>query len=102
LTHLGLYARPYITKDEITDYNRKISLWGVVRAINMMLIFRLVNLAPNVKVMYAIISTSIDIIRSLRPIFGIMILHYYVYALLGIQLFSQKIQLNTFEKYNKR
>ena len=87
----------------MSDYKRKISLWGTIRAINMLLIFRLINLAPSIRVMYAIISTSVDIIRSLRPIFGIMVLNYYVFALLGIQLFENSIKVDTFDKlYNQR
>ena len=68
----------------------------------MLLIFRLINLAPSVKVMYAILSTSIDIIRSLRPLFGIMMCNYYIYAIFGMQLFANKIKLDSFDKYNRR
>ena len=81
--------------------DRSTSVWGISRVINMLLIFRLIHLAPSIKVMYAILSTSIDIIRSLRPLFGIMIANYYIYALLGMQIFSNKINLDSFDKFNR-
>ena len=67
----------------------------------MLLIFRLINLTPNVKVMYTILSTSVDIIRSLRPILGIMVFIYYDYALLGMEIFANRIKSDSFN-YNMR
>ena len=67
----------------------------------MLLIFRLINLTPNVKVMYTILSTSVDIIRSLRPILGIMVFIYYDYALLGMEIFADRIKPDSFS-YNMR
>lgn len=83
------------------NYDYSTSLWGISRVINMLLIFRLIHLAPSVKVMYAVVSTAIDIFRSLKPLFGIMASVYYIYALIGIQLFSEKIRPDSFDKYNK-
>ena len=82
---------------------RHVSVWGISRLINMLLIFRLINIAPSVKVLYAILSTIVDMIRSLRPIFGIMLLTFYVYSLLGMQIFAGTVNKNTFDKiYNTR
>ena len=81
--------------------DRTTSIWGLSRVVNMLLIFRLIHLVPSVKVMYAILSTSVDIVRNLRPLFGIMIVNYYVYALLGMQLFANKIKLDSFDKFNR-
>ena len=67
----------------------------------MFFIYRLIHVAPNIKMMYTILSTTIDIITSLRPIIGIMVVFYYVYALIGMQLFQDRISTNTFEKFNK-
>lgn len=83
------------------NYDYSTSLWGISRVINMLLIFRLIHLAPSVKVMHAVVSTAIDIFRSLKPLFGIMASVYYIYALIGIQLFSEKIRPESFDKYNK-
>jgi hypothetical protein len=47
--------------------------------------------------MYTIIGTCIDIIRSLRPILGIVVVDYYVFALLGQQIFQKTITLETFK-----
>jgi hypothetical protein len=87
----------------MSAYDRTISIWGISRVINMLLIFRLLDIAPSVKTLYAILSTIIDMVRSLRPIFGVMIMSYYVYALLGIQLFANVITKHSFDGlYNKR
>lgn len=51
--------------------------------------------------MYAIISTVIDIVRSLRPIFGILASLYYIYGLFGMQLFANKILINSFSHLNR-
>ena len=51
--------------------------------------------------MYAILSTIVDIVRSLRPIFGILASLFYIYGLLGMQLFSNKIQINSFDHLNR-
>ena len=51
--------------------------------------------------MYAILSTVVDIIRSLRPIFGILASLYYVYGLFGMQLFSNKIRIDSFDHLNR-
>lgn len=53
--------------------DRTTSIWGISRVVNMLLIFRLIHLVPSIRTMYAILSTSIDILRSLRPLFGIMV-----------------------------
>ncbi|CAF0887929.1 unnamed protein product [Brachionus calyciflorus] len=99
--HLIIYGKTYMSKEETKLYNESTSLWGISRVINMLLIFRLIHLAPSVKVMYAIISTAVDIFRSLKPLFGIMAANYYIYALFGMQLFANKIRPESFDnKYN--
>lgn len=85
----------------MSSYEKTTSIWGISRVINMALIFRLIHMAPSVKIMYAILSTSIDILRSLRPLFGIFVVNYYVFALIGMQIFSNKIQLDSFDKFNR-
>jgi two pore calcium channel protein 2 len=80
---------------------RTTSFWALSRVVNMVLIVRLINLAPSIKVMHAILSNIIDIVRSLRPIFGILASLYYVYALLGMQLFANKIRIDSFDYINR-
>lgn len=85
----------------MSAFEKTTSIWGISRVVNMFLIFRLIHLAPSLKVMSAIISTSIDILRSLRPLFGILIVNYYVFALIGMQIFSNAIRLDSFDKFNR-
>ncbi len=104
IIHTVKYGHPYIIHSEqfyfLTDEG--FSLWGVSRIFNVLLIFRLINLAPSIQVLYMIINTTIDMIRNLRPIFGIMIFIYYDYALLGMLLFGGKIKTDSFDHLNKK
>jgi len=100
IIHVSIYGRPYVTQKE-REQTTVITIWGLSRVVNMLLIFRLVNLAPSIQIMNAILSTSIDIMRSLRPVFGIMIVNYYVFALIGMQLFKNKINIDSFGSYNQ-
>lgn len=77
-----------------------LTIWGFSRVVNTLMIFRLINLAPSIRVMNAIISTCFDIVRSLRALFGILIVNYYVFALLGMQLFQDRIKSDSFDKKN--
>jgi two pore calcium channel protein 2 len=101
IVHMCLYGRPYLNRDETRLDNNTTTIWGISRLFNMFFIYRLIHVAPNIKMMYTILSTTIDIITSLRPIIGIMVVFYYVYALIGMQLFQERISLNTFDKLNK-
>jgi two pore calcium channel protein 2 len=98
LTHLGLYKRPYLTLLEMNTYINATSIWGLSRVVNMFMIIRLIYLSPSIRVMNAILSTFIDILRSLRPIFGVIVVIYYVFALLGMELFKNKIRLDSYNK----
>lgn len=102
IVHTSIYGRPYLTREETRLDNSTTTIWGLSRVVNMLFIFRLIHVAPSITIMYTILSTAIDIIRSLRPLFGIMVVFYYVYALIGMQLFSNRMVLNSFNKYNKR
>ena len=102
MIHTIYYQHPYVNDNEQFNFltEESFSLWGLSRIFNVLLIFRLINLAPSVKVMYTILSTSVDIIRKLRPIFGIMIFIFYDYALFGMELFNGKIHLDSFDHYD--
>jgi hypothetical protein len=101
-----MYGHPYIAHSEesyyLTDSQFGISqlVWAASRLVNVCLIFRLINLAPSIRVMYNLISTVIDIIRKLRPLFGLMLLIYYDCALLGMQLFSGNVRKDSFSHLN--
>lgn len=97
IIHLCIYKHPYVTQQE-KDEMSGVTVWGLSRVINMMVIFRLVDLAPSIEVMYAILNTGVDIIRSLKPLFGIIIVNYYIFALLGMQIFSRKVTIDSFNE----
>jgi hypothetical protein len=102
LVHYAQYGHPYIVHSEAFQYltDTRFSVWAASRLLNVCLIFRLINLAPSIRVMYNLISTTMDIIRKLRPLFGLMLFIYYDAALLGMQLFSNNIQGDSFHTVN--
>ena len=102
IVHISIYGRPYLTRGETKLEDSTTSIWGISRFFNMLFIYRLIHVAPSVNIMHTLIYTLIDIIRSLRPLFGILIVFYYIYALIGMQLYSNRILLDTFDNYNKR
>ncbi len=102
IVHISIYGRPYLNRIETKLEDSTTSIWGISRFFNMLFIYRLIHVAPSVNIMLTLIYTIIDIIRSLRPLFGILIVFYYIYALIGMQLYSNKILLDTFNKYNQR
>lgn len=102
IVHMGIYGRPYLTNSEVALDNSKTTIWGISRGVNMLFILRLIHVAPSIKIMYTILSTLIDMFKSLKPLFGIMICFYYVYALIGMQFFANRINIDSFNKYNMR
>ncbi|XP_043938552.1 two pore calcium channel protein 2 [Protopterus annectens] len=65
-----------------------LSLWEMVRLVNMLLIFRFLRIIPNVKLTSLVASTLFDLIKNLRAFAGILVVVYYVFAILGIMLFK--------------
>lgn len=102
LVHYAQYGHPYIVHSEAFYYltDTRFSVWAASRLLNVCLIFRLINLAPSIRVMYNLISTTVDIVRKLRPLFGLMLFIYYDAALLGMQLFSSTIRSDSFDHLN--
>ncbi|KAJ8247696.1 hypothetical protein GJAV_G00249220 [Gymnothorax javanicus] len=72
-------------------YPHWLSLWEMVRLINMLIIFRFLRVIPNIKLMALVASTVVDLVKNLRAFAGILVVVYYVYAVLGIWLFQGAI-----------
>ncbi|KAK3098706.1 hypothetical protein FSP39_022251, partial [Pinctada imbricata] len=72
--------------------DESITLWNVVRLINILIMFRLLRIIPSIKAMSVVANTLIDLVRNLKSFAGILIVIYYSFAILGIELFHDKIK----------
>ncbi|KAI7814083.1 two pore channel protein 2 [Triplophysa rosa] len=77
------------------ESQRMLSLWEMVRLINMLIVFRFLRIIPEIKLMAVVASTLVDLVKNLRAFAGILLVVYYVYAVLGIWLFQGAITAPT-------
>ncbi|XP_059372836.1 two pore channel protein 2 [Carassius carassius] len=70
---------------------RVIVLWEMVRLVNMLIVFRFLRIIPEIKLMAVVASTLVDLVKNLRAFAGILLVVYYVFAVLGIWLFKGAI-----------
>uniref|UniRef100_A0A3P9J8Z3 Two pore segment channel 2 n=1 Tax=Oryzias latipes TaxID=8090 RepID=A0A3P9J8Z3_ORYLA len=68
------------------------SLWELVRLVNMLIVFRFLRIIPDIKLMALVASTLMDLVKNLRAFAGILVVVYYVFAVLGIWLFEGAIK----------
>ncbi|XP_042813981.1 two pore calcium channel protein 2 isoform X1 [Panthera tigris] len=64
-----------------------LSLWDMARLVNMFIVFRFLRIIPSMKLMALVASTILDLIKNMRAFGGILVVVYYVFAILGISLF---------------
>ncbi|XP_021059457.1 two pore calcium channel protein 2 [Mus pahari] len=64
-----------------------LSLWDMTRLMNTLIVFRFLRIIPNIKPMAAVANTILGLIPNLRAFGGILVVAYYVFAMIGINLF---------------
>lgn len=69
------------------DIQGLLSLWEMVRLVNMFIVFRFLRIIPNMKMMALVAGTLLDLVKNLRAFAGILVVVYYVFAIIGIDLF---------------
>ncbi|KAM4722294.1 two pore channel protein 2 [Rhinophrynus dorsalis] len=69
------------------DMQGLLSLWEMLRLVNMFIVFRFLRIIPNMKVMALVAGTVLDLVKNLRAFAGILLVVYYVFAIIGIDLF---------------
>ncbi|XP_069821315.1 two pore channel protein 2 isoform X2 [Dendropsophus ebraccatus] len=69
------------------DMQGLLSLWEMVRLVNMFIVFRFLRIIPNMKVMALVAGTVLDLVKNLRAFAGILVVLYYVFAIIGVHLF---------------
>ncbi|XP_055505170.1 two pore channel protein 2 [Leucoraja erinacea] len=73
------------------DLHGLLSLWETVRLANMLIVFRFLRIIPNIKLMALVAGSLLDLIKNLRAFAGILVVAYYVFAIVGVVLFKDKI-----------
>ncbi|KAL7885267.1 hypothetical protein AOLI_G00055620 [Acnodon oligacanthus] len=68
-----------------------LSLWETARLINMLIVLRFLRVILNIKLMALVASTVLDLVKNLRAFAGILVVVYYVFAVLGVWLFKGAI-----------
>ncbi|XP_034723662.1 two pore calcium channel protein 2 isoform X2 [Etheostoma cragini] len=84
------YRLPYSQWDPSS--HGVMSLWEMLRLINMLIVFRFLRIIPDIKLMALVASTLLDLVKNLRAFAGILMVVYYVFAVLGIWLFEGAIK----------
>ncbi|KAM5224979.1 two pore channel protein 2 isoform 4-T7 [Hipposideros larvatus] len=69
------------------DMQGLLSLWDMLRLVNMLIVFRFLRIVPSMKLMAVVASTILDLIKNMRAFGGILVVVYYVFAIIGINLF---------------
>ncbi|XP_074521664.1 two pore channel protein 2 [Halichoeres trimaculatus] len=72
--------------------NSVMSLWEMIRLVNLLIVFRFLRIIPDIKLMALVASTLLDLLKNLRAFAGILVVVYYVFAVFGIWLFEGSIK----------
>ncbi len=71
-----------------TDFNTVFHRYDtVIRIMNILIIFRLLRIVAHVKSLRILISIVMDLFKNLSGFAGLMVIIYYIFALLGMELF---------------
>jgi len=83
--------------DDVTPiWNIGISFQVIVRIVNILIILRLLRILADVKAMNLVASTIYDIFLNLTPFAGILVVMYYTFAIIGMELFKDTIKFSSF------
>lgn len=82
--------------DPTPIWNIGISFDVIVRVVNILIILRLLRVLADVKAMNLVASTIYDIFLNLTPFAGILVVMYYTFAIIGMELFRGMIKFDTF------
>ena len=86
------YAKLCDCKLKNSQLTPAISLWDCARIVNMLVLLRLLRIIPNFRPMALVTSVLLDIIKSLKSFAGIIIIIYYVFAVVGMWCFRNAIR----------
>ncbi|XP_029938808.1 two pore channel protein 2 isoform X2 [Salarias fasciatus] len=91
ITILITYRLPFPHWDDPSSRSA-VSLWEMIRLVNLLIVFRFLRIIPDIKLMALVASTLLDLVKNLRAFAGILVVVYYVFAVFGIWLFEGAIK----------
>lgn len=99
---VSLYGFPFFSE---TSDRSDLDLWNMVRVINILIMVRLLRIIWHIKAMAIVAHTLVDLVKNLQSFGGIIVVIYYSFAILGMELFQDKIKYNiteieTLRRYN--
>ncbi|XP_062515802.1 two pore channel protein 2-like [Corticium candelabrum] len=83
------------------------TLWALYRVVSIVILLRVLQIVPHIKTFSLITSTLLELGKSLVPFIGILVVVYYFFAILGMQIFADidvrlsDINRTNAEQYNK-
>ncbi|XP_029645945.1 two pore calcium channel protein 2-like [Octopus sinensis] len=87
-----LYGLPFSNEDSFIE--GVTSLRNLIRLTNILIIIRLIRIIPLIKTLALVASTLLDLVQNLKAFAGILVVIFYSYALLGMELFQGAITYN--------
>ncbi|XP_018619481.1 two pore channel protein 2 isoform X2 [Scleropages formosus] len=88
---ISIFAMHRVPSDNSSPGPGMMSLFEMVRLLNLLIVFRFLRIIPEIKLMALVASTLVDLVKNLRAFAGILVVVYYVFAILGIWLFQGSI-----------
>ena len=84
---IALFDSPFKETDlsNMRDLRRFDTL---IRVMNICIVLRLLRVIPHIKSLSLLTGTILDLIKNLRGFAGIIVVVYYIFALLGMELFA--------------
>ena len=81
-----MYLSPFTTQNPLGASLQHYDT--IIRIINICIVLRLLRVVPQVKSFSLLMGTIVDLVKNLRGFAGIIVIVYYLFALLGMELFA--------------
>uniref|UniRef100_A0A8B9NSL3 Ion transport domain-containing protein n=1 Tax=Apteryx owenii TaxID=8824 RepID=A0A8B9NSL3_APTOW len=75
-----------------------LSLWDMVRLLNMLIVFRFLRIIPNMKFMALVVTTLLDLVKNLRAFAGILVVSHDVRFIVNTTSGNRTLQCGTYEQ----
>uniref|UniRef100_A0A8B9FDE8 Ion transport domain-containing protein n=1 Tax=Amazona collaria TaxID=241587 RepID=A0A8B9FDE8_9PSIT len=75
-----------------------LSLWDMVRLVNMLIVFRFLRIIPNMKFMALVVTTLLDLVKNLRAFAGILVVSHDARFAVNTTYDNGTLQCGTYEQ----
>uniref|UniRef100_A0A8D0FG00 Ion transport domain-containing protein n=1 Tax=Strix occidentalis caurina TaxID=311401 RepID=A0A8D0FG00_STROC len=75
-----------------------LSLWDMVRLVNMLIVFRFLRIIPNMKFMALVVTTLLDLVKNLRAFAGILVVSHDARFAVNTTYGNSTLQCGTYEQ----